>query len=302
MDAVRRRVTFQQPEDHDMQRRVRLGLLGRTWQSPLAGGLLCLFLLVGTAGAGPGQEKAEPSKSGDAPLPAPQKEHDKPTEETNAKELAQGAGKAAAGKTATGAGSKTGTTKAVVAVLETLEKSLSKVRTVETDFTQTKVLKLFKKPIVLKGHMFLAFPDRLAWHVATPIRYSLVLDKEELSQWDEDTDEVQRISLASNPTFKTVSQQIRKWFSGKYTVLVKEYDVTVEAKEPELRLAFVPRAGTLARKALRKVSVTFAADRAYVRTIRFEDTTGDESTLAFTNTKVDQPIPKSAWQPRRGDK
>jgi len=288
-----------------MQRRVRLGLLGRTWQSPLAGGLLCLFLLIGTAGAGTGQEKEEPNKSGDAPLPAPQKERDKPTEKTNARTGDTGAGKAAAGKTAigtTGTGSKTGTTKAVVAVLETLEKSLSKVRTVETDFTQTKVLKLFKKPIVLKGHMYLAFPDRLAWHVATPLRYSLVLDREELSQWDEDTDEVQRISLASNPTFKTVSQQIRKWFSGKYTVLVKEYDVTVEAKEPELRLAFVPRAGTLARKALRKVSVTFAADRAYVRTIRFEDTTGDESTLAFTNTKVDQPIPKSAWQPRRSDK
>ena len=187
-------------------------------------------------------------------------------------------------------------------VLKRLETAFGKLDTVDTAFVQEKKLALFRKPVVLKGRIHLQLPDKLAWHVTEPLVYSLVLQGDVLRQWDEDTDDEQEISLAQNPTFRTVAGQLTIWFSGKYSELLKEYDVKIAATEPELRIDFTPQAKAMAAKAVKSVSVTFAKDEKYVKSIRFTDTTDDVTTLTFSDTKLNEALPKDAWNPRRNAK
>jgi len=188
---------------------------------------------------------------------------------------------------------------AVEAVLRALEKSFVGITTVQTDFTEEKELAVFDKKIVLQGAMALAGVDRLAWHVTAPVRYSLVITDATLRQWDEDSGKVQQLSLAGNPVFNVVIDQVRNWFSGRYLSLTREYDVKVTAEKP-LVLEFVPRPNSMPAKAIARVTIVLREDQRYVREIRIEEKSGDKTRMLFSNTVLNEPVPAAAWEVKPG--
>ena len=95
-------------------------------------------------------------------------------------------------------------------ILGTLQEKMSAVKSIQTDFTQEKNLALFKQKLILKGKIFIQKPGKLSWRVFTPLRYSLVINGNNISQWDEDTNQVQSLSMAKNPSFKVAIEKIKK--------------------------------------------------------------------------------------------
>ena len=53
-------------------------------------------------------------------------------------------------------------------VLSRLEKNMSGIKTIKTEFIQEKELAVFKQKIVLKGSVYIEKPSRLAWHHQRP--------------------------------------------------------------------------------------------------------------------------------------
>jgi len=186
--------------------------------------------------------------------------------------------------------------KKVELILKDLEKVFKDVKTVATDFIQEKRLAVFKQTLVLKGKIFLENPGRLAWRVSTPLKYSLVISGDMLTQWDEDTNTIQKISLSSNPIFKVVSEQLQSWFRGEYLSLAKEYEIRLKNEKPVVVLAFIPRKESVTKKTIKKVVVTFRKDRRYVREILIEDKTGDSTKMTFIETVLNKPIKEEMWE------
>lgn len=181
-------------------------------------------------------------------------------------------------------------------VLAELEKNLSEVQTVHATFTQEKKLAILDETIVIHGEIFLENPGRMAWHVNKPVQYAMVISEKSIRQWDEDTDDVQVMSLSRNPILKVVVEQLRNWFSGKYTSLTKDYTVSVRKKKPLLVLQFTPKETSMAKKAIKQVTVTFRKDRRYVNSLLIEDLSGDQTTMTFKDTILNQPIDAEAWR------
>ena len=61
------------------------------------------------------------------------------------------------------------------AVLEQLEEDLGEVETVKTEFIQKKELAVFERTMVIKGQMAVKNPDRMAWRVDEPVKYTRVI-------------------------------------------------------------------------------------------------------------------------------
>jgi outer membrane lipoprotein-sorting protein len=189
------------------------------------------------------------------------------------------------------------TSRDVTAVLGDLEKTMSGTKTIQADFIQEKDLALFNQKIIIKGKVFIRKPGFLSWKIVSPMRYSMVMKDSTISQWDEDTDQVQRVSLANNPGFQLVVEQMERWFCGAYRSMLDEYKITQIAEHP-LALEFVPLEGSAPHNFIERVTIFFQDDERYISEVRIEEKGGDSTSLIFSNTQLNQPITPSAWEVR----
>jgi len=185
----------------------------------------------------------------------------------------------------------------VTAVLDDLEKTMSGTKTIQTDFIQEKNLALFNQKIILKGKVFIQKPRLLSWRVMSPMRYSMVMSGDTISQWDEDTDKVQRVSLANNPSFQLAVEQMEKWFYGTFKSMQGDYKITLITEHP-IALEFVPLENSLSRNFIKRATIFFQDDERYIKEVRIEEKDGDSTSLAFVNAQLNQPILPNAWEVR----
>jgi outer membrane lipoprotein-sorting protein len=180
-------------------------------------------------------------------------------------------------------------------VLGNLQEKMSKVLTLQTDFIQEKNLALFKQKLILKGKVFIQKPGMLSWRVFSPMIYSLVINGTTVSQWDEDTNQVQSVSLAKNPSFQVAIEQMQNWFSGAYKSMQDNYNISLLSEHP-IELEFIPKDSSLTRNFIKRVVVTFQEDQHYIKKIDVQERNGDSTLLTFINAKLNQEIAAKAWE------
>ena len=186
----------------------------------------------------------------------------------------------------------------IKAVLGDLEKTMSGTKTISTDFIQEKNLALFNQKIILKGKIFIQKPGLLSWRVISPMRYSMVIKGSTISQWDEDTNQVQQVSLAKNPSFQVAIVQMQNWFCGTFKSMLDDYKITLTTEHP-IALEFIPLENSVTRNFIKRVTVLFQNDERYIKEVRIEEKNGDSTSLVFVNAQLNQPINPSAWEVRK---
>ncbi len=185
------------------------------------------------------------------------------------------------------------------AFLNELGRNVSAFNTLKTEFTQEKEMAMFKEKLIMKGRIFLQKPGKVAWHVDSPVRYSVLITDKLIRQWDEDTNKVQEVSLTKNPLFQNVLNQITVWFSGDYSSLLPVNTIHVLQDTP-LAIEFIPSEKNVARKVIKSIVVTFREDRKYLEQIRIREVTGDVTTITFLNTLLNVPLDASSFDVRSG--
>jgi outer membrane lipoprotein-sorting protein len=183
----------------------------------------------------------------------------------------------------------------IAAFMSELGKRASDFKTLKTDFIQEKKMAMFKEKMVMKGRIYLQKPSKIAWHVDSPIRYSVLITDKLIRQWDSDTDKVQEISLTKNPIFQNVLNQMNVWFSGNYGSMLETNTVTVLKTDP-LVIEFLPKEGNIARKVIKTITITFRADQKYLQQIKILENSGDVTTIRFSNTLMNPPLTNSNFE------
>jgi hypothetical protein len=123
----------------------------------------------------------------------------------------------------------------------------------------------------------------------------MIMSEDTISQWDEDTGRVQKISLSKNPAFEAAIGQMSIWFSGSYSPLLKDYEILLLREKP-VSLKFTPKPATLAGNVIKSVTVDFRKDEQYINKIFIEEKGGDTTSLLFIDTRLNTPVEASAWK------
>lgn len=181
------------------------------------------------------------------------------------------------------------------AFLQGVGKKASNFKTLKTEFVQEKKMVMFKEKLVMKGRIFLEKPNRIAWHVDSPLRYSVLITDKMIRQWDEDTNKVQEISLAKNPVFQNVLGQLTVWFSGEYGSLLETNSVRIVKREP-LVLEFIPRDNNVSKKVIKSITITFRPDQNYLQQLRIQEVSGDVTTINFLRTILNVPLDSKSFE------
>lgn len=179
-------------------------------------------------------------------------------------------------------------------ILQGLEQKMQKIETLQTRFLQTKQLSIFQKEVQLQGTLAMQKPDHFAWRTESPLRYSIVIEGNKMSQWDEDTGHVETLSFSSSPVMRMVVEQMQTWFYGAYGSLMGQYGITVLSKEP-LTLQFIPGAKSPAFGMIRSITVYFKTDHSYIESMEIEEKNGDRSSMVFSETVLNGKISPSVW-------
>lgn len=183
-------------------------------------------------------------------------------------------------------------------LLRKLGQKVSDFKTLKTDFVQEKNLAVFQNKIVLKGRIYLQKPNRIAWHVDKPVKYSVLITDKVIRQWDEDTNQVQELPLSKNPVFKVVLGQLTTWFSGNYITLLDDYTLQVKKQSPFI-FEFIPKETNFAKKVILSITVTFRDDARYLKQIKILETSGDSTIITFYNTVLNPPLEDHFFQVER---
>jgi outer membrane lipoprotein-sorting protein len=202
------------------------------------------------------------------------------------------AGSAAIAETA---GTDAGQSEDLSVFLQKIGRKASNFKTLKTEFTQEKKMVMFKEKLVMKGRIFLEKPNKIAWHVDSPLRYSVLITDKVIRQWDEDTNKVQEVSLAKNPIFQNVLGQLTVWFSGEYGSLLDTNVVRVVKREP-LVIEFTPRDNNVSKKVIKSITITFRPDQNYLQQLRIQEMSGDVTTINFKNTILNAPLDSSSFE------
>jgi outer membrane lipoprotein-sorting protein len=180
-------------------------------------------------------------------------------------------------------------------ILKDLRAKLETVKTIQANFVQEKDLAVFKHKLVIRGHFAVERPKRLAWHVASPVKYSVSVSGDDVRFWDEDTNKPQTITIGPKHSFRAAFEQFQGWFIGDYRSLEDSYDVVLQSKDP-LVVHFAPKPTSPMVKIIKGVEVTFRADRLALESFVFHEGGGDTTTIRFTDTQINKPVPESVWE------
>lgn len=183
-------------------------------------------------------------------------------------------------------------------LLSRLGEKASGFKSLKTDFVQEKNLAIFKNKIIIKGRIYIQKPNKLAWHVDKPVRYSVLITDKSIRQWDEETNSVQEISLSRNPVFQNVVNQLTVWFSGDYSSLLADNNAHLLQNSPII-LDFIPKETNIARKVIKSITITFRGDEKYIERIKILEISGDTTTIAFVNTVLNVPIEAGGFEVKR---
>ncbi len=189
---------------------------------------------------------------------------------------------------------------AVYKYLQELGAKSSGVKSLETSFIQEKKLAVFKNKLVIKGRIYLLKPDKIAWHVDDPIKYSLLITDKLLRQWNEETKQIQEMSFTQNPMLKTVFDYLKGWFSGNYVIFLKDYDVQILQQAPPL-IEFVPKEKSVVKKIIQGITLCLKEDVRYLKWIKIKNVNGDNTKISFENTILNHSINSTLFEVKRGD-
>ncbi len=180
-------------------------------------------------------------------------------------------------------------------LLAHLQKTLSSVETMQANFVQKKRLTMLKHTLTIKGRFAMAKPNKVIWIVTEPTRYAIRVNGEEITQWDQDTNQTQVMHVGNDPTFQAITQQIQAWLLGDYKVLEKSYDVYLLSEKP-LSLRFAPQPGTMLSKLVKNIEVTFNADQTQLDKMVVNETSGDSTSLEYFDARLNAGIQPSTWE------
>ena len=184
--------------------------------------------------------------------------------------------------------------------LTLIEGKMSNINTLATKFVQEKDLALFEQKLEIKGSLYLRKPSSFAWHIDTPLKQRIVLTGETVQQWDEDMNQVQKINLASNPSFSIITDQMRRWVSGSYLSLVDEYEIEIIQISP-VKLKFIPFENSMAFKMIKSIVILFQKDEKYIDIIFISETNGDSTKFQFIETSINVKLDPRVWKVKIGD-
>lgn len=150
------------------------------------------------------------------------------------------------------------------------------------DFTQTKKVPGFARPLVSSGNFVAARGRGVLWRTLKPFASELRLTQGEIRA-TQGGQVALRLDAAREPAVRVINTLMFALLNGDVSGLAELFEISGGVKGTAWQLALVPRAGAL-QQVLRRVELD---GDAFVRRIQLFEANGDESLIQIANPRTD---------------
>lgn len=164
------------------------------------------------------------------------------------------------------------------------------IKTLQSDFTQTKKMDFLDKNIVTYGKMSLKTPNMLSWKYTKPYQYSIVFKENKIFI----NDQGKKSSVdAKSKTFEKINKLIVGSSNGQ---MFNDPEFSVSyLKNGSFNIArFTPKSAQLL-KYIKQIELYFPKNQSTVSQVNMTEASGDTTNIVFKNTKINAPIAASEF-------
>lgn len=164
------------------------------------------------------------------------------------------------------------------------------IKTLQSDFTQTKKMDFLDKNIVTYGKMSLKTPNMLSWKYTKPYQYSIVFRDNKIFI----NDQGKKSAVdAKSKTFEKINKLIVGSSNGQM-FSDPEFSVAY-LKNGSFNIArFTPKSAQLL-KYIKQIELYFPKSQSTVSQVNMTEASGDTTNIVFKNTRINAPVAASEF-------
>jgi len=176
---------------------------------------------------------------------------------------------------------------------ESLRRESVKIRTLQADFSQKKIMKILSKPLVSEGRFYFATPDSFRWEYTKPLKSVVVSHGRNTKRymyadgkWVEDkTDGAQAMRIVLN--------EIAGWMKGRFDQN-PSFKATISRKE-NTRILLTPVAENM-KGMIKSIEITLAPRSGVVTSVKIMEGSDSVTWINFNNVQMNHVIDPSVFQ------
>jgi outer membrane lipoprotein-sorting protein len=177
-------------------------------------------------------------------------------------------------------------------VIKKVQEQQRRTNTLQADFRQEKELALLAKPEVSTGTFVYSKPNNVLWSYDAPKRVQMLIANGTLTTFYPDLNKVEKLDV------KRFEDRIFKYMgaSGAIDELARYFDFTFTNKpaDPVYVLDLKPKTGAVAKR-VQRIKLWIDKKTYLTSKIEYVEGDGDITRYAFTNIRVNQPIPQGRF-------
>ena len=173
---------------------------------------------------------------------------------------------------------------------ESIEKNMSRVKSISGTFTQKKDIKILSRPLVSKGRLYYLSPDSIRWEYTEPVKSILLVNKGNVKRFVFKEDKFIEDSSARIEAVRIVVSQITEWFAGKFN-----NNKDFKAEFIEGKVVLTPQNETI-KSFIKKVVITFSKNEGVISAIEIIEVQGATTYLEFNDIEINKPLPEGIFE------
>lgn len=167
-------------------------------------------------------------------------------------------------------------------MVEQINQTAATIHTLSCDFTQTKVIRLLKEPIVSKGHFAYTDREQLRWEYKQPYPYCLIINGQHIrivSDSQNQTIDMERSSVA-----KRIAQLIMKGAKGKFLDDQQNFAVEMYVEGNVWKAVLTPKQNKMKRLFV-KADIVFDTKQQMMTGMTLYEKSGDKTVITLSNIR-----------------
>ena len=169
------------------------------------------------------------------------------------------------------------------ALLDQIQKELSSIKTLETDFIQTRHLAIFEDELISEGKLYYVLPDQMRWEIQKPYRSALIFNQNQMVKYEIRDGQPRKMELAVAALFTEIMNQMMHILKGNFQAIEKQYTINAELEE-NVTVTLKPRSSKLST-IIGSFVFTMHPKTYRVKKLNLKEGSKDDIEVVFQNEK-----------------
>lgn len=165
-------------------------------------------------------------------------------------------------------------------VIEKINASASKMKSMSCTFTQTKYLSLLSDKMVSSGKMYYKQPNKLRWEYTSPYDYLFVFNGTKVYVGNKSKKDV--IDTNTNKIFKEIARIMMNTVTGKALSNKTDFTVSVAGNNTSWVVTLIPKKKDM-KQMFSKIELIFNKSNTMISEINIFEKNNDRTNIKLTN-------------------